>query len=98
MNEAMIKFKGRLGMKQYMPMKPITRGIKVWECAEASSGFVCNFQVYTGKKKDGMAKHNLGYRVVSDLTRNFECQTSRRPAGGWHLLQLNNKSEQERLS
>ena len=45
-DEAMIKFKGRLGMKQYMPMKPVKRGIKVWVCAEVSSGFVCDFQVY----------------------------------------------------
>ena len=70
-DEAMIKFKGRLGMKQYMPMKPIKQGIKVWECAEVSSGFVCNFQVYTGKKQDGVAEHNLGYRVVYDLTQNL---------------------------
>lgn len=70
-DEAMVKFKGRLGMKQYMPMKPIKRGIKVWLCAEASSGFVCDFQVYTGKRQDGTTEQNLGYRVVHDLTRNF---------------------------
>ena len=70
-NEAIIKFKGRLGMKQYMPMKPVKRGIKVWVCTEASSRFVCNFQVYTGKRQDGAAEQNLGYRVVHDLTRNF---------------------------
>ena len=29
-NEAMVKFKGRLGMKQYMPTKPVKRGIIVW--------------------------------------------------------------------
>lgn len=70
-DEAMIKFKGRLGMKQYMPMKPVKRGIKVWVCAEASSGFVCDFQVYTGKRQDGAVEQNLGYRVVHELTRNF---------------------------
>lgn len=58
-------------MKQYMPMKPVKRGIKVWVCAESSSGFVCDFQVYTGKRQDGAAEQNLGYRVVNDLTRNF---------------------------
>ena len=67
----MIKFKGRLGMKQYMLMKPVKRGIKVWVCTEASSSFVCDFQVYTGKRQDGAAEQNLGYRVVHDLTRNF---------------------------
>ena len=29
-NEAMIKFQGRSSLKQYNPMKPIKRGIKVW--------------------------------------------------------------------
>ena len=29
-DEAMVKFKGRLNMKQYMPMKPVKRGIKIW--------------------------------------------------------------------
>ena len=43
-DEAMVKHNGRLSMKQFMPMKPVKRGIKVWECAEASSGFVCDFQ------------------------------------------------------
>lgn len=70
-DEAMVKFKGRLGMKQYMPMKPVKRGLKVWEIAEASSGFVCDFQVYTGKRQDGATEHNLGYPVVYDLTRNI---------------------------
>lgn len=69
-DEAMVKFKGRLGMKQYMPMKPVKQGIKVWVCAEASSSFVCNFQVYTEKRQDGVVEQNLGYRVVHDLTRD----------------------------
>ena len=29
-DEAMIKYKGRTSLKQYMPMKPIKRGIKMW--------------------------------------------------------------------
>lgn len=70
-DEAMVKCKGRLGMKQYMPIKPVKRGIKVWEMAEASRGFVCNFQVYTGKRQDGAAEQNLGYRLVFDLTWNI---------------------------
>ena len=30
-DEAMIKFTGCSSLKQYMPMKPIKRGIKVWQ-------------------------------------------------------------------
>ena len=70
-DEAMVKFQGRLGMKHYMPMKPVKIGIKVWKIAEASSGFVCDFEVYTGKRQDGATEHNLAYRVVYDLTRKI---------------------------
>ncbi|XP_068742266.1 piggyBac transposable element-derived protein 4-like [Montipora capricornis] len=70
-DEMMVKFQGHLGMKHYMPMKPVKRGVKVWEIAEASSGFVCDFEVYTGKRQDGATEHNLGYHVVYDLTRNI---------------------------
>ena len=30
----MIKFQGRSSLKQYMPMKPTKRGIKVWVLAD----------------------------------------------------------------
>lgn len=68
-DEAMIPFKGRLGMKQYMPLKPVKRGIKVWECADASNGYVWNLSVYTGKERDANPEQGLGYRVVYNLTR-----------------------------
>ena len=61
-DKAMVKFKGRLGMKQYMPMKPVKCGIKVWVCAEAPSGFVCDFQVY--REKDKMALRNKTWVIV----------------------------------
>jgi hypothetical protein len=69
-DEGMIKYKDRLGFKQYMPQKPIKRGIKVWVRADSCNGFVSEFQVYTGKQEGGPEK-GLGYRVVSDLTRTL---------------------------
>nr|CAH7769898.1 unnamed protein product [Callosobruchus chinensis] len=62
----MIKFKGRSSLRQYMPMKPIKRGYKVWIRAD-ETGYVCQFQIYTGKVSDASEK-NLGARVVKDLT------------------------------
>ena len=56
-DEAMIPFKGRLSLRQYMPLKPVKRGIKVWECADSSNGFVCDLEVYTGKQRDGNPVH-----------------------------------------
>ena len=68
-DEAMIKFQGRSSLKQYMPMKPIKRGIKVWTLADKNE-FFCRVQVYTGKKKD--VEHSLGNRVVKDLTEDLQ--------------------------
>ena len=45
-DEAMIKFKGRSRMKQYLPKK---RGFKVWVRADGVNGYVCEFEVYTGE-------------------------------------------------
>ena len=49
-DEAMIKFQGRCSLKQYLPMKPIKRGIKVWVLADARTGYFFNFSLYTGKE------------------------------------------------
>ena len=62
-DEAMIKFTGQSFLKQYMRMKPIKRGIKVWVLGDSSNGYFCNFQVYTGKVGD-TAETGLGVRVV----------------------------------
>ena len=57
----MIPFKGRLGMKQYMPQKPTKRGIKVWECADSANGYVVDLSVYTGKERGMNTEQGLGY-------------------------------------
>ena len=48
-DEAMIAFMGRSTMKQYLPKKPVKRGFKMWVRADAVSGYVSEFDVYTGK-------------------------------------------------
>ncbi|XP_050532911.1 piggyBac transposable element-derived protein 3-like [Daktulosphaira vitifoliae] len=68
-DESMIRFKGRHSIKQYMPMKPIKRGYKVWIRAD-QSGYICEFQIYTGKTDS--VENNLGKRVVQDLTQNIK--------------------------
>ena len=47
--EAMIGFSGRLGFKQYVPLKPTKRGIKVWVRADPYNGYINDFLVSTGK-------------------------------------------------
>lgn len=65
-DESMIKFKGRCSFKQYMPKKPIKRGYKVWILAD-KTGYVLNFEIYTGKKGNSTEK-KLGERVVLSMT------------------------------
>ena len=69
-DEAMIPFQGRSTLKQFMPAKPIKRGIKVWCRADAHNGYMCEVQVYTGKSDS--AESGLGKRVVLDLARRLE--------------------------
>ncbi len=80
-DEAMIKFQGRSSLKQYMPMKPIKRGIKVWVLADSLNGYFSRLDVYTGKKEGG-AKKGLGANVVMRLTEDFR--------GQWHRVYFDN--------
>ncbi|XP_052261867.1 piggyBac transposable element-derived protein 4-like [Dreissena polymorpha] len=64
-DESMVKFKGRLGFRQYMPLKPTKWGIKVWTLTESETGYIHQFQVYTGKEEN--QEKGLSHRVVTDL-------------------------------
>ena len=81
-DEAMIRFKGRSTLKQYMPMKPIKRGIKVWVRADSHNGYISDFCVYTGKESDGNVTQNLGEKVVLKLSHQL--------SGGNYHLYFNN--------
>ena len=70
-DEAMIPFQGRSSLKQYMPAKPVKRGIKVWYRAESHNGYLCEFQVYTGRS-GSRAEGGLGKRVVLHLSCRLE--------------------------
>ena len=65
-DESMTKFKGRSALKQYMPMKPIKRGIKLWTRCDANTGYVYDTNIYTGKETD-QVEGTLGERVVKTL-------------------------------
>ena len=62
--KVMLRNRGRTSLKQYMPMKPIKRGIKVWCRADSHSGYLCDFDIYTGRHRDGIQR-GLGYSVFT---------------------------------
>lgn len=67
---------GRSSMKQYLPMKPIKRGYKMWVRADSTTGYVYQFYMYTGKTDK--TETGLGAKVVKTLSQplidnNFSC-------------------------
>ena len=47
-DEGMLKWKGRLSIREYTPMKPIKYGIKFYFLSDAKSGYVLDRIVYRG--------------------------------------------------
>ncbi|KAL0803202.1 hypothetical protein ABMA28_017339 [Loxostege sticticalis] len=77
-DESMIKFKGRSTLKQYMPAKPIKRGYKVWARCDAKTGYLYEFNIYTGRDNTDCTSINdagLGYKVVTSLCKNVPANT-----------------------
>lgn len=72
-DEMMIGTRCRISFLQYMPKKPTRFGIKVWVNAEAKTGYVLTFQVYTGAmtRETGDEGRSLGHRVVMNLMEPF---------------------------
>jgi len=70
-DEGMVKFKGRCGMKQYMPLKPVRRGIKLWLRCDSYTGYCYDVNVYSGKEEI-QADSTLGERVVNKLTSSIQ--------------------------
>ena len=74
---AMVKFYGRSCLKQYVIMKPVRRGFKVWVRADCINGYICDFAVYTGK--EGVVEKDLGGKVVRAVSYDIyfdNCFTS----------------------
>ena len=80
-DEMIIGTRCRVAFLQYMPKKPTRFGIKVWVLAEAKTGYVLDFQVYTGAEKDDNNK-GLAYRIVNCLIQKYQ--------GKNHLLYVDN--------
>ena len=70
-DEAMIKFKGRSTIKQYMPKKPIKRGIKAWVLADSKTGYISRLEIYKGKNGNS-TDNGLGSKVVKNLCQNIK--------------------------
>ena len=71
-DEAMIKYKGRIFFLQYLPKKPIKWGIKVWVLADVDTGYVCNYDIYLGKPDGHGRETDLCSKVVLNISEPFQ--------------------------
>ncbi|KAF2366344.1 PiggyBac transposable element-derived protein [Trinorchestia longiramus] len=69
-DESMTKFKGRSSLRQYMPMKPVKRGIKTWVRSDAKTGYVYDANIYHVKDNE-LVERTLGERVVGKLSETI---------------------------
>ncbi|XP_049779187.1 piggyBac transposable element-derived protein 4-like [Schistocerca cancellata] len=53
-DRSMVKFKGRSALKQYLPMKPVKHGIKIWMRSDSVTGYTCDFNIYCGKDANNL--------------------------------------------
>jgi hypothetical protein len=72
-DEAMIRFKGRLSFRQYMKAKPTKWGVKVFVLCDSTNGYIFRFQIYTGKAAESIdVTLGLCSRSVVDLLQGLE--------------------------
>jgi len=74
-DESMIKFKGRIFFRQYMPAKPTMWGIKTFALCESNTGYALRFIIYTGKNTfevDRSSKLTITEQVCLELMRGYE--------------------------
>ncbi|KAK1152066.1 piggyBac transposable element-derived protein 4-like [Acipenser oxyrinchus oxyrinchus] len=71
-DERMVRFKARSGMKQFMKENPTRWGFKLWVLACSDSGYTYDFYVYTGSKEGRV--HGLAQSVVLQLSEPLEFQ------------------------
>lgn len=71
-DEAMAKFKGRSCLKQYLPLKPIKRGIKLWVRSDSKTGYTYDFNIYSGRDENKDPSSTLGEQVVTKLASTIK--------------------------
>lgn len=72
-DESLMLWKGRLAMKQYIPMKRSRFGVKSYELCECGSGYIWNSIVHTGshmsltESPDGLVSSRIVLTLAKDL-------------------------------
>ncbi|XP_066590837.1 piggyBac transposable element-derived protein 3-like [Prorops nasuta] len=89
-DEMMVKFFGKLSIKQFIKTKPTRYGIKIWGLG-APNGYLFEFEIYCGKnsEKEILSKVSLGSRVVIRMLQPLLTTTSYRNLDKYHIYMDN---------
>ena len=71
-DENMVKFKGRSGVKQYIKSKPIKWSFKSWFCCSSKFGYLYQMDVYLGSEQTPEFNLGLGEEVILQVTKDLE--------------------------
>ena len=88
-DEHMVKFKGRSGMKQYIKLKPIKWGFKFWFRRLSKSGYLYQMDTYLGRKQTPEFNLGLGNELVLQLTKDLEQSFCTVYFGNFLIVQIN---------
>ena len=69
-HKPMTKFNRRCSIRQYLKMKPIKWGFKWWFRCASSNGYLCEFDLYLGKKQN--IEVNLGEGIMMQLSEKLK--------------------------
>ncbi|XP_056276028.1 piggyBac transposable element-derived protein 4-like [Pseudoliparis swirei] len=73
-DKSAIVMKGRFSPTQYMPSKPLSKGLTVWMLCDSRTGYCHRAKMYIGKPGEDEVAASLGHRVVTSLVRGLERQ------------------------
>ena len=71
LDETLIKFKGRVQFRRFLPLKLSRFGLKGFVIADTSTGYVLNTSIYTSKEGSATSK-DLAMPDILNLTEPFK--------------------------
>ena len=69
-DESRMLFKGRLLMKQYIPLKRARFGIKIFFVCESKSGYAWDFLIYAGQGEEGRGGESNSQKLTRHASVN----------------------------
>ena len=71
-DEGMIGYKGRESHVQYMPAKPVKRGIKIFARCDSQNGYLHQMEIYLGKVNTAPTQRGVYFDVIDRLTKDIQ--------------------------